>query len=51
MNQAIYEQVLNGRFTIEDALKASPDPNELERMIRMGSMESGNLTRDWMMAR
>lgn len=51
MNQAIYEQVLNGRLTIEDALKASPDPNELERMIRMGSMESGNLTRDWMMGR
>ncbi|HBK62346.1 MAG TPA: type IV pili twitching motility protein PilT [Cyanobacteria bacterium UBA11149] len=51
MNQAIYEQAINGRFTIEDALKASPDPNELERMIRMGGMESGNLARDWMMDR
>ena len=51
INQAMYEQVLNGRFTIEDALKASPDPHELERLIRMGGVESGNLARDWMMER
>ncbi|WP_373693636.1 type IV pilus twitching motility protein PilT [Limnofasciculus baicalensis] len=51
INQAMYEQVLNGRFTIEEALKASPDPHELERLIRMGGMESGNLARDWMMER
>ena len=51
INQAMYEQVLNGRFTIEDALKASPDPHELERLIRMGGTESGNLAREWMMER
>ncbi len=51
INQAMYEQVLNGQFTIEDALKASPDPHQLERLIRMGGMESGNLAREWMMER
>jgi twitching motility protein PilT len=51
INQAMYEQVINGRFTIEDALKASPDPHELERLIRMGGMDSGNLAREWMMER
>ncbi|MCP2728787.1 type IV pilus twitching motility protein PilT [Limnofasciculus baicalensis] len=51
MNQAIYEHLLNGKFTIEEAVKASPDPHELERQIRSGGIDSGASARDWMMMR
>lgn len=51
MNQALYEQLLTGRFTIEDALKASPDAHALERQIRTGGMDSSASAREWMMQR
>ncbi len=51
MNQAIYEHLLNGKFTIEEAVKASPDPHELERQIRSGGIDSAASARDWMMMR
>lgn len=51
MNQAIYAQLLNGKFTIEEAVKASPDPHELERQIRSGGGDSSASARDWMMMR
>lgn len=51
MNQALYAQLLEGKFTIEDALRASPDPGQLERQIRTGGIEGGASTREWMMQR
>jgi twitching motility protein PilT len=47
MNVALYEQVLNGRITIEDALGVSPDIGDLERRMRTGGFDSSNSPRDW----
>lgn len=47
MNVALYEQVLNGRITIEDALSVSPDIGDLERRMRTGGFDSSNSPRDW----
>ncbi|NES85060.1 MAG: PilT/PilU family type 4a pilus ATPase, partial [Moorea sp. SIO2B7] len=49
INQAIYEQLLMGRFTIEEARKASPDMADLERRIRTGGMDAKSSPREWMM--
>jgi twitching motility protein PilT len=51
MNQAIYDQLLMGRFTIEEARKASPDPADLERRIRTGGLDAKSSPREWMMER
>lgn len=51
MNQALYEQLLVGRLTIESALQASPDPSALERMMRTGGIDGTSSTREWMMRR
>ena len=34
MNQSLYELYIKDEITLEDALRSSPDPNELERMVR-----------------
>jgi twitching motility protein PilT len=47
MNQALYQAILEGRVTIEDAQKASPDPSELDRLMRTGGFDSSNSPRDW----
>lgn len=47
MNVALYEQVLNGRITIEDALNVSPDPSDLERRMRTGGYDASQSPRDW----
>lgn len=47
MNTALYEQVINGRITIEDAMSVSPDPNELERLMRTGGYDSAKSPRNW----
>jgi twitching motility protein PilT len=47
MNVALYEQVINGRITIEDALGVSPDINDLERRMRTGGYDSTKSPRDW----
>lgn len=47
MNQAIYDQLLMGRFTIEEARKASPDPGDLERRIRTGGLDAKSSPKDW----
>jgi twitching motility protein PilT len=47
MNQALYQAILEGRVTIEDAQKASPDPGELDRLMRTGGFDSSNSPRDW----
>ncbi|MBW4647316.1 MAG: PilT/PilU family type 4a pilus ATPase [Kastovskya adunca ATA6-11-RM4] len=49
MNQALYEQLLMGRLTIDDARKASPDPNDLERKLRTGGIDGASSSREWMM--
>ncbi len=49
MNQALYAQLLTGKITIEEALKASTDPHQLERQIRTGGVDAGASTREWMM--
>uniref|UniRef100_UPI0000E86811 twitching motility protein PilT n=1 Tax=Aquifex aeolicus TaxID=63363 RepID=UPI0000E86811 len=36
MNQTLYKLYKQGLITLEDAMEASPDPKELERMIRGG---------------
>ena len=51
MNQALYEQLLTGRLTIESALQASPDPSALERMLRTGGIDANSSAREWMMSR
>ena len=51
INQALYTQLLIGKITIEEALKASPDPHELERQIRTGGSDRGSSNREWMMMR
>ncbi len=47
INQALYQAILEGRVTIEDAQKASPDPSELDRLMRTGGFDSSNSPRDW----
>ncbi|HEY9834889.1 MAG TPA: PilT/PilU family type 4a pilus ATPase [Stenomitos sp.] len=51
MNQALYEQLLTGRLTIESALQASPDASALERMLRTGGIDANSSAREWMMSR
>ncbi|MBD2743434.1 type IV pilus twitching motility protein PilT [Coleofasciculus sp. FACHB-1120] len=48
MNQALYDQMLEGRITLEAALSASPDPNDLDRRIRTGGIDASNAARTWM---
>ena len=47
MNVALYEQVLNGRITIEDALSVSPDSSDLERRMRTGGYDAAQSPRNW----
>lgn len=49
MNQALYELLLAGRITIEEAEKASLDPSDLDRRIRTGGIDAAGSARDWMM--
>jgi twitching motility protein PilT len=47
MNHALYEQLMEGRLTIDEALKVSPEPADLERQIRTGGLD-GRSSREWM---
>lgn len=47
MNQSLYDQVLEGRITIEEAEKASPDPSDLARRFRTGGFQSSSSPREW----
>jgi twitching motility protein PilT len=51
MNNAIYQQLLLGRFTMEEARKASPDPADLERRMRTGGADARSSPREWIMER
>lgn len=47
LNQALYREILDGRITIEDAQKISPDPGELDRLMRTGGYDSSASPREW----
>ncbi len=48
MNQAIYEALLEAKINLNEALKVSPDPAELERRIRTRGLEGHSSARQWM---
>jgi twitching motility protein PilT len=47
MNQALYRTLMKALITEEQAKKASPDPTELDRLIRTGGFEAHNSPRDF----
>ncbi len=47
LNQALYREILDGRITIEDAQGISPDPGELERLMRTGGYDASSSPREW----
>jgi twitching motility protein PilT len=47
INQALYRTLMKAMITEEEAKKASPDPTELDRLIRTGGFESHNSPRDF----
>ncbi|OAB62178.1 type IV pili twitching motility protein PilT [Leptolyngbya valderiana BDU 20041] len=49
LNQALYKEILDGRITIEDAQKVSPDPGELDRLMRTGGYDASSSPREWTM--
>lgn len=49
MNQDIYNHYANGQITIENAMRFSPEPSELERQIRTGVANASEASREWMM--
>lgn len=42
INQALYKLVLEGRVTIEEAAKTSPEANDLDRRLRTGGYDAGD---------
>ena len=42
INQVLYSLVLEGRITIEEAEKASPDASDLDRRLRTGGYDAGS---------
>ncbi|MGB3532266.1 MAG: PilT/PilU family type 4a pilus ATPase [Microcoleaceae cyanobacterium] len=47
INQAIYEKVLEGRISMEEAEKASPEAADLERRFRMSGIEADGSVRQF----
>lgn len=47
MNQELYRKVMEGRVAIEVAEMHSPDPGELDRLIRTGGFDSSRSPRDF----
>jgi twitching motility protein PilT len=42
INQSLYALVLEGRITMEEAEKASPDASDLDRRFRTGGYDAGS---------
>ncbi|MEG4248778.1 PilT/PilU family type 4a pilus ATPase [Microcoleus sp. Pol10D4] len=42
INQGLYKLVLEGRVTIEEAAKTSPEPSDLDRRLRTGGYDVGD---------
>lgn len=47
INQAIFEKVLEGRISMEEAEKASPEASDLERRFRMSGIEADGSVRQF----
>lgn len=47
INHALYHKILEGRITIEEAHKVSPDIGELDRLIRTGGYDPSDNPREW----
>ncbi|MGE5658221.1 MAG: type IV pilus twitching motility protein PilT [Actinomycetota bacterium] len=47
INHAIYKLVLEGKITIEEAEKASPDASDLDRRLRTGGYDSAGAVREF----
>lgn len=47
MNQDLYRKVMEGRVAIEVAEMQSPDPGELDRLIRTGGFDASRSPRDF----
>ncbi|HEY9705853.1 MAG TPA: hypothetical protein V6C58_25685, partial [Allocoleopsis sp.] len=46
MNQILYDQLLLGRVTIEEAYKISSDPHDLDRRLRTGGFDQNRGARE-----
>lgn len=47
INQALFEQVVAARVTMEEAEKSSPDPNDLDRRFRMAGIDGAGVIRQY----
>ncbi len=47
INQALYKLVLEGRITIEEAAKTSPEASDLDRRLRTGGYDPSSSARDF----
>ncbi|SKB13904.1 Twitching mobility protein [Planktothrix sp. PCC 11201] len=47
INQALFEQVIAARVTMEEAEKTSPDPTDLDRRFRIAGIDSAGLARQF----
>lgn len=47
INQALFEQVVATRVTMEEAEKSSPDPNDLDRRFRMAGIDGAGVIRQY----
>ncbi|MGL5133952.1 MAG: type IV pilus twitching motility protein PilT [Planktothrix sp.] len=47
INQALFEQVIAARVTMEEAEKTSPDPTDLDRRFRIAGIDSGGIARQF----
>nr|WP_246260124.1 PilT/PilU family type 4a pilus ATPase [Oxynema aestuarii] len=47
MNNDLYQKVMTGRIALEEAEKVSPDPSELDRLMRTGGFDASKSVRDF----
>lgn len=47
INQALFEQVIAARVTMEEAEKTSPDATDLDRRFRIAGIDAGGITRQF----
>ncbi|KKD35546.1 MAG: PilT/PilU family type 4a pilus ATPase [Limnoraphis robusta] len=47
LNQSIFEKVIEGRITMDEAEKVSPDPSDLDRRFRMAGIDTDGSIRQF----
>jgi twitching motility protein PilT len=47
LNQSIFEKVIEGRITMDEAEKVSPDPSDLDRRFRMAGIDTDGKIRQF----